>query len=133
MTPRRQRNRLLQLAAHVHRLHRFLGLEERRIGLDGDRLVECADSQHDIDADVQAGAHVNVLPHELREALNLGGDRVDAWQHVEQAVVALIVGHRRDRRGSRWARGHDGDAGQRAALLVAHVTTDRPVGLRPQR
>ena len=128
MATRRQWQRLLQLAADVHRLTGLCGVEERRLAGDFDRLGQLAHCHDHVDGEVDPRSNDDVGPGELREPGELRGEGVIARNEVQEPVVALAIRDGNVRRRSRRTGRGDRHPGQHAALLVANVATDGAFG-----
>jgi hypothetical protein len=69
-------------------------VDERGRRLDLNRLLEAADGELDVDADVEAGVDADARPRCRGEAGQRGVDPVVTDRHVGECVEAVGVGHR---------------------------------------
>src|SRR5262249_44112429 len=80
---------------------------------------------------IEAGADFDVGSEDSREALQLGGDRVVAGRHVQEPVIALLIGGARARRRQCGAGRGNRDARKRVPLLAFDVSPNRTLRCPP--
>ena len=74
-----------------------VGLQQRALADDGDRLLDGADFELQIDAERRVHRHDDAVTHRFLEAAQFPGDAVGAVLQVREHVVARFVGDRRVR------------------------------------
>ncbi len=99
----------------------------RRVAGDDDRLLERAKLHRDVDLEVAAGAQQDALVTGDREAGQLRGHREGAGRQVDQPVIAGAVGDGDARTEEHLTDGRNGDAGQRAALIISNGSTQAAI------
>src|SRR5581483_7951802 len=66
-------------------------VDDRAGPAHGDRFTHAADFEHDVDAGDETDRQLEVVADESLEALQLGGDAVDANAKVAEPVASLRV------------------------------------------
>ena len=98
-----------------------VGLQQRALADDGDRLFDGADLHLQIDARCRIHRHLDAVAHRALEAAQLRGHAVLAVLEVRKHVVAGGVRHRRVRDVGVHLGDRHGDAGQREPGLIDDV------------
>src|SRR5439155_5025077 len=102
-----------------------VGLQQRALADDGDRLLEGAHFQLEVDAHGRVDRHVDAVAYDAPEAAQLAGDAVCAVLQVREDVVARFVADRRIRDVRVHLGDGDGDARQRQPRRIDDVAEQR--------
>ena len=91
---------------------------------DGDRLLDAAELELNVDVHLVADRDGDVAAHELLEALDLRRHLVAARRQRRHEPDAVTAAQRLAKRARVLVGDGDRDAGQRAGLLVSHTAAD---------
>src|SRR5204863_4010424 len=89
--PAALRNQVDVLRVQARRGGARLGVDERRLGADGDRLGDAGQLQREIDGELLTERHDRVGDLRRDEALKAGADLVGAWREGREPVSTLLV------------------------------------------
>ena len=127
-------NRLVEVLVDVGLRHRAARVDDGRFATDGDRFLQRADTQLDIEPRRPRNLHDDAFAAQRRKAAQLVGDRVGPGRQRRELIRAGFASNHRLRSGDeRVAADRHGDTWQNAALRITNGTGNGAGLLRDRR